>query len=234
MKFKINMKRVINTVLLIAIIFSLYKVAVKIVDYNKSKNTYEKILEVKNNSNNFSEELIKINENYKMWIEVPNTNINYPVVQSEDNDFYLNHDFDKKKSSSGAIFIDYKNNIDKDKNIIIYGHNMKNKSMFQNLMKFKDEEFWKENNKIILTIDGKRYEYEIFSSYISNAKNINLRINFKNDDEYLKYIEDIKKKSIFYREIDIKSNDRIITLSTCSYEKDDARMIIHGKLKEGK
>ncbi|MGV3220039.1 class B sortase [Clostridium baratii] len=228
------MKKIINVVLILAIIFSLYKVITKAVDYKESKNTYEKIQEIKNNSNNFSEELIKINEDYKMWIEIPNTNIDYPVVQGKDNDFYLNHDFNKKKSSSGTIFMDYKNNIDKDKNIIIYGHNMKNKSMFQNLMKFKDEGFWKENNKIILTIDGKRYEYEIFSSYISNAKNINLRINFKNDDEYLKYIEDIKKKSIFYREIDIKSNDRIITLSTCSYEKDDARMIIHGKLKEGK
>ncbi|MGG7211035.1 class B sortase [Clostridium baratii] len=228
------MKKIINVVLILAIIFSLYKVISKAVDYNESKNTYEKIQEVKNNSNSFREELLKINEDYKMWIEIPNTNIDYPVVQGKDNDFYLNYDFNKKKSSSGAIFMDYKNNINKDKNIIIYGHNMKNKSMFQNLMKFKDEEFWKENNKIILTIDGKRYEYEIFSAYISNAKNINLRINFKNDDEYLKYIEDIKKKSIFYRVVDIKSDDKIITLSTCSYEKDDARMIIHGKLKKGK
>ena len=225
------MKKIINVVLILAIIFSLYKVISKVVDYKESKNTYEKVREVKNNSNNFSEELIKINEDYKMWIEVPNTNINYPVVQGEDNDFYLNHDFNKKESSSGAIFIDYKNNIDKDKNIIIYGHNMKNKSMFQNLMKFKDESFWKENNEIILTIDVKRYKYEIFSSYISNAKDIDLKTNFENDDEYLKYIDDIKKKSIFHRDMDIKSNDRIVTLSTCSYEKDDARMIIHGRLK---
>lgn len=225
------MKKIINVVLILAIIFSLYKVISKVVDYKESKNAYEKVREVKNNSNNFSEELIKINEDYKMWIEVPNTNINYPVVQGEDNDFYLNHDFNKKESSSGAIFIDYKNNIDKDKNIIIYGHNMKNKSMFQNLMKFKDEEFWKENNEIILTIDGKTYKYEIFSSYISNAKDIDLKTNFENDDEYLKYIDDIKKRSIFHRDSDIESNDRIITLSTCSYEKDDARMIIHGELK---
>lgn len=225
------MKKVINVVLILAIIFSLYKVISKVVDYKESKNTYEKIQEVKNNSNNFSEELLKINEDYKMWIEVPNTNIDYPVVQGNDNDFYLNHDFNKRESSSGAIFIDYKNNIDKDKNIIIYGHNMKNKSMFQNLMKFKDEEFWKENNKIILTIDGKRYEYGIFSYYISNAKDIDLKTSFKNDDEYLKYIDDIKKKSIFHRDIDIKSNDKIITLSTCSYEEEDVRMIIYGKLK---
>ncbi|WP_338587236.1 class B sortase [Clostridium baratii] len=225
------MKKIINVVLILAIIFSLYKVISKVADYKESKNTYEKIQEVKNNSNNFSEDLIKINEDYKMWIEVPNTNINYPVVQGQDNDFYLSHDFNKKESSSGAIYIDYKNNIYKDKNIIIYGHNMKNKSMFQNLMKFKDEDFWKENNKIILTIDGKTYEYEIFSSYISNAKDIDLKTNFENDDEYLKYIDDIKKRSIFHRDMNIKSNDRIITLSTCSYEKDDARMIIHGRLK---
>ncbi|OPF50651.1 SrtB family sortase [Clostridium baratii] len=226
------MKKVINVVLILAIIFSLYKVISKVSDYKESKNTYEKIQEVKNNSDKFSEELIKINEDYKMWIEVPNTNIDYPVVQGNDNDFYLNHDFNKKESSSGAIFIDYKNNIDKDKNIIIYGHNMRNKSMFQNLMKFKEEAFWKENNKIILTIDGKRCEYEIFSSYISNAKDVDFKINFKSEDGYLKYIDDIKKKSTFSRDMNIKSDDRIITLSTCSYEEDDARMIIHGKLKK--
>ncbi|MDU4912113.1 class B sortase [Clostridium baratii] len=224
------MKKIINIVLIVAIIFSLYKVISKVMDYKESENTYEKIQEVKNNNDKFSEELIKINEDYKMWIEVPNTNIDYPVVQGKDNDFYLNHDFNKKESSSGAIFVDYKNNIDKDKNIIIYGHNMRNKSMFQNIMKFKDEAFWKENKKIIVTIDGKRYEYEIFSSYISNAKDVDLKINFENDDEYLKYIDDIKKKSIFHRDVDIKSDDRIITLSTCSYEEDDNRVIIHGKL----
>lgn len=231
MKFKINMKKVINTLLLIAIIFSLYKVAVKIVDYNESKSVYEEIKEIKNNNNDFREDLIKINEDYKMWIEVPNTNINYPVVQGKDNDFYLNHDFNKKESSSGAIFIDYKNNIDKDKNIVIYGHNMKNKSMFQNLMKFKDEEFWNNNNKIILTIDGKEYEYEIFSAYVNDANNVEFKFDFRNDDEYLKYLEEIKEKSIFNRDIDIISNERIVTLSTCSYENDDARMVIHGKLK---
>lgn len=225
------MKKIINIVLIVAIILSLYKVITKVIDYKESKNTYEKIQEVKSDSNDFSKELMKINKDYKMWIEVPNTNIDYPVVQGKDNDFYLNHDFNKKESSSGAIFMDYKNNINKDKNIIIYGHNMKNKSMFQNLMKFKDESFWKENNEIILTIDGKRYEYEIFSSYISNAGDVDLKTNFKNDDEYLKYIDNIKKKSIFNRDMDIKSDDRIITLSTCSYEKDDARMIIHGELK---
>ncbi|WP_338595464.1 class B sortase [Clostridium baratii] len=226
------MKKVINIVLTVLILFSLYKVATKIVAYRESKNTYEKIQELKNKSNKFSEELVKINEDYKMWIEVPNTNIDYPVVQGKDNDFYLNHDFNKKESSSGAIFIDYKNNIEKDKNIIIYGHNMRNKSMFQNLMKFKDKAFWKENSKIILTIGGKRYLYKIFSSYISNAKDLDLKINFKSEDEYLKYIDSIKKKSIFHRDIDIKSNYRIITLSTCSYEEDNNRMIIHGILEK--
>lgn len=225
------MKKIINILLLIVIIFSLYKVVTNIVDYNKSKNTYEKVQEVKSDSNNFSEELKKINEDYKMWIEVPNTNINYPVVQGKDNDFYLNNNFNKKESSSGAIFIDYKNDIDKDKNIVIYGHNMKNKSMFQNLMKFKDEEFWNNNKKIILTINGKEYEYEIFSAYVNSANNVEFKFNFGNDDEYLKYLEEIKEKSIFNRDTDIISNERSVTLSTCSYENDDARIVIHGKLK---
>lgn len=224
------MKKVINILLIVAIIFSLYKVISKVIDYKESQNTYEKIQEVKNNSNNFIEELININKDYKMWIEVPNTNINYPVVQGKDNDFYLNHDFKKKESSSGAIFIDYKNDIEKDKNIIIYGHNMRNKSMFQNLMKFKDKGFWEQDNKITLIIDDVIYEYDIFSAYVSDAKDVNLKINFKDDKEYLKYIEDIKKKSIFSKDINIKSTDKILTLSTCSYETESSRIVICGKL----
>ncbi|MGG7078808.1 class B sortase [Clostridium sardiniense] len=225
------MKKAINILLLIAIIFSLYKVVTKIVDYNKSKSTYEEIQEVKSDSIDFGKELMKINEDYKMWIEIPNTNINYPVVQGKDNDFYLKHDFYKKESSSGAIFIDYKNNIDRDENIVIYGHNMKNKSMFQNLMKFKDEEFWNKNNEIILTIDGKEYEYEVFSVYVNDANNVEFKFDFKNDDVYFKYLEEIKEKSIFNRDIDITSNKKMITLSTCSYENDDDRLVIHGKQK---
>lgn len=231
MKIRVKPNKIINLVLIVVIIFCISKIAIKLYDYKVSEKTYSKIREMKSSSTNNEDKLKKINEDYIGWIEIPNTNIDYPVVQGRDNDFYLNHDFNKNESSSGAIFIDYKNDIEKDKNIIIYGHNMRNKSMFQNLMKFKDEKFWRENNKIILSIDGKKYEYEIFSSYISNAKHVDLKASFKDDDEYLKYIEDIKKKSMFNRDLDITKGERIVTLSTCSYEEDDYRMIIHGKLK---
>ncbi len=231
MKKRGKVNKIINLVIIVIIIFCISKICLKLYDYKVSQNAYRKIRAIKSDASNNQDNLKKINEDYVGWIEVANTNIDYPVVQGKDNDFYLNHDFNKNKSSSGSIFIDYRNNIDKDKNIVIYGHNMKNKSMFQNLMKFKEEEFWEENNKIILTIDGKKYEYEIFSYYVINAKDIDLKANFKNDGEYLKYIEGIKKKSIFHRDIDITSNDKIITLSTCSYEKNDFRISIYGRLK---
>lgn len=77
-----------------------------------------------------------------MWLNISNSNIDYPVVQGMDNDFYLNHSFYKEESISGTLFIDYRNNIDSDKNIVIYGHHMKNETMFHDLNFFKEEEFF--------------------------------------------------------------------------------------------
>lgn len=224
------MKKIINIILIVIIILSSYKVISKIIDYKKSEKTYEKLQEIKMSNHDFTKELLKINSDYKGWIKISNTNIDYPVVQGSDNKFYLNHDFNKKESDCGAIFLDYKNDIDKDKNIIIYGHNMKNKTMFQSLMKFKDKDFWDQNNKIILYIDNFIYEYEVFSVYLEDSKDINLNINFKSNDEFIKYIKDIKEKSIYNKNLDMKKIDKLITLSTCSYEKADNRMIIHGNL----
>lgn len=217
---------IINLILVAVIAYCGYNIYIKLKDYKQAEIIYNEIKEKK------KEDLSIINEDFRFWLEVDNTNIDYPVVQGSDNSFYLKKDIYKNYLGSGSIFMDYRNNFEIDENIIIYGHNMKNKTMFNNLEKFKEEEFFNANNKIRIFDKDKEYVYEVFSAYYV-APDYNYIIpNFTNKEEYNSYLKDIKNKSLFKSNIDINSNDKIITLSTCSYEKKDTRTVVHGKLIE--
>ena len=178
------------------------------------------------------EELKSINNNYEMWIEIPNTKINYPIVQGKDNEYYLKHNFKNESNMSGTIFVDCNNNIDEDKNIIIYGHNMRNGTMFNNITKFKEESFFKNNNNIINIIRNNiLYQYEIFSIYVEDESKVSLEIEFTDNDAFVNYALNEASKSMYNKNIIITEEDKIITLVTCSYEYTGARTILVGKLK---
>ena len=187
-------------------------------DNNKTINTNE-------------EKLKSINSNYEMWIEIPNTEINYPIVQAEDNEYYLKHNFKNESNMSGTIFVDYRNNIDEDKNIIIYGHNMRNGTMFNNITKFKDESFFNNNNTINIIRNNTLYQYEIFSVYVEDESKVSLDTEFIDDEAFVKYVSNEGSKSMYNKDITISKEDKIITLVTCSYEYDGARTVLVGKLK---
>ncbi len=106
--------------------------------------------------------LKNINPDYRFWIKVEGTNIDFPVVQGEDNDFYLHHNFNKEKSFSGSIFVDSENNLNDDSNIVVYGHNMRNDTMFAQIKHFKNENFFNANKYVTLYRDGKKSKFEIF------------------------------------------------------------------------
>ena len=227
-------KLLISVILIIIIIICSFILVNKVNSYKKAKNTYKELLNIKNELNDkyqiLDSKLKAINKDYKMWIQVEGTSINYPVVQGADNEYYLNHDFNNNINSSGSIFIDYKNDIKEDKNIIVYGHNMKNKTMFQPLINFKEKQFFEKNKYIILTVNNKEYKYEIFSSYLIDANVDELKISFSSNEDFLNYIKQIKEKSLYNRNLNIKNDDKIITLSTCSYETKSTRIAVCGKL----
>ena len=178
------------------------------------------------------EELKSINNNYEMWIEIPNTKINYPIVQGKDNEYYLKHNFKNESNMSGTIFVDCNNNIDEDKNIIIYGHNMRNGTMFNNITKFKEESFFNNNNNTINIIRNNiLYQYEIFSIYVEDESKVSLEIEFTDNDAFVNYALNEASKSMYNKNIIITEEDKIITLVTCSYEYTGARTILVGKLK---
>ena len=205
------------------------------VDAN-SKNVNEaldNLVNYKNKVINANEEELKsINNNYEMWIQIPNTEINYPVVQAEDNEYYLKHNFKNESNMSGTIFVDYRNNIDEDKNIIIYGHNMRNGTMFNNITKFKDESFFNNNNTINIIRNNTLYQYEIFSVYVEDESKVSLDTEFADNEIFVNYALNEGAKSIYNKNITITEEDKIITLVTCSYEYTGARTILVGKLKK--
>ena len=217
------------TVVCIIVIFICgYKIYTTLKDYKKAANVYSQIRDTKEHSKDMSdatENLSSINSDYQFWINVEGTNIDYPVVQGSNNDFYLNHDFNKNYLPAGSIFLDYRNNFEEDSNSVIYGHHMRNSTMFGQMEKFKDKDFFEENKIITLKTGDSIYEYEIFAIGVYDADFGYNRVSFSNEKDFNDFLNKILSKSIYSRNI-VSSKDKIITLSTCSYEYDDARTAI--------
>jgi len=184
------------------------------------------------------EELQKENSDIVGWLEIENTNINYPVLQTYNNEFYLTHDYKKKYSKNGSIFLDKSVNIDiKSTNFLIYGHRNTAGLMFEDLIKYKKEEYYKKNPIIKFTTSNEESEYEIISVFLShvyykNEKNVfryYYFINAKNEEEFNEYITGVKKNSIYNIEKTAVYGDQLLTLSTCEYSRKDGRLAIVAK-----
>ncbi|HHY83576.1 MAG TPA: class B sortase [Clostridiales bacterium] len=176
------------------------------------------------------DQLREINKDIIGWISIPGTSINYPVVKSDNNSYYLDHNIYGEKARSGAIFMDYRNNAAaKDRHIIIYGHHMRDGSMFTGLMKYKKQKFFEENSIIRFDTLYEEIEWEIFSVYVTPSDYRYTITEFQSDEDFLEFIEKAKKKSMFKKDIELTKDDQILTLSTCTYEYDDARFVVHAR-----
>ncbi len=172
-----------------------------------------------------------INEDTAGWIQVPNTFVNYPFVKSNNNEYYLNHSFNKKKNNAGWLFMDYRNTKDlNNKNLIIYGHNRKDKTMFGTLKQLTNQNWFnnKSNNIIKISMESGNSNWQIFSVYIIETTNDYIKTSFQSDNEYQEFIDMIKNRSIVSFDTNVTISDKILTLSTChgSYKK----LVIHAKL----
>lgn len=181
------------------------------------------------------DKLLSINSDFKSWIYIPSTKVNYPVVQTSDNDYYLTHNFNKEKNSGGAIFISSNNTKPfEDENTIMHGHHMRDGSMFASLMKLKEEDVAK-STPIYINTKDKLLKYEIFSVFYETANNNSYQNGFANKDEFVSYVNKLKSKSMFNLERgEFTSTDKMITLSTCDYDVDDGRLLVCAKLVSSK
>lgn len=179
--------------------------------------------------------LKKINPDIYAWINIPGTVIDYPIVRNaDDNAYYLTHTVENKKSAYGAIYTEDYNDMDfADFNTVIYGHNMKNGTMFGSLKKYRNKSFFDENREINVYMPGRIMKYRIFAAHITDDRHILLSYDFKNESVRNEYISDIfsnkNMSSLFDQEIPLTADDRIITLSTCT-GKTEERYLVQGVL----
>jgi len=174
--------------------------------------------------------LQKVNPDIVGWLKIANTQIDYPVLQSEDNDYYLNHNVDKQASRRGSIFMDYRNtSISEDTHTVIYGHHMKDGSMFGELAKYKDAAYYREHPMITFESIEEATAWEIFSVYIYSPDDQFFAYEFADQQDYEAYLQKIIDKSRYPTGVSVSSDDQLLTLVTCTYEVSDARFIIHAK-----
>lgn len=178
-------------------------------------------------------DLLSINQDIVGWIKIDDTLIDYPVLQAEDNQFYLNRNYKKEETRAGSIFLDYRTDImSQPKHTILYGHRMKDASMFSGLTKYMEHEFFDNPPDMYFDTLYEQYDIEIFSAYQTSTDFYYIETEFENDDTYGQFLNEIRSKSMFDSEVEVHADDQIITLSTCDYtlHPTEGRFVVHGKL----
>lgn len=251
-KRKGNVKKIIITliqiVLIGVIIYSGYNIYVWYVDNKQNSEMKEELQHFVSVSEEKTEQadgsihardynidfegLSKTNKDIVGWLKVNNTNIEYPVVKSSNNDYYLEHSFDGKQNGAGWVFADYRNGIDgTDKNIILYGHNRKDQSMFGSLSKVLTEEWYnnKDNLNIVFITKDEKSDYEVFSSYQVLDEEYYITTSFGNQN-FGEFVNKIKSRSVHNYGVEVGEEDSILTLSTCA-GNNKYRVVLHAKKK---
>ena len=237
-KYKLLLAFMLSILCLLGMIYSSFNIInwKKSIDNNSNiKKEIEKniVIDEKKNVYNIDfTELKKQNNDTIAYLEVKDTNINYIVVQGNDNEYYLKHNYNKEKNIAGWIFADYHNKFDgSDKNIVIYGHNTKDGSMFGTLINVLDKKWQenKDNHQILLITENNVLNYQVFSTYSIKPEDYYINTFFSSDNEFKEYIKVIKSRSIYNYDIEVFENDQVLTLSSCIGDG-RKRVVLHAKL----
>lgn len=188
------------------------------------------------------DKLLSINPDIVGWVVVQDTDISYPVVKGKDNDYYLTHTFQKNENYAGAIFMDYRaDGALQDMNTFIYGHNLYHGTMFAELENYMDKDFFDAHPYVYYYSPNGNYKLQVFSAYVDKDVSDSYQMQFTSMDEFGAYLQMIKSKSRYETNMEVTSQDKIVTLYTCSYESGanpentemqyiDDRYYIHAKV----
>lgn len=165
------------------------------------------------------------------WLHAPNTVINYPVVQAEDNDKYLHHFIDGTYNPSGTLFFDCLCESDlSSTNTILYGHHMNDGTMLASICNYSSQSYYDAHPVMYLNTPTQNYRIEVFSAYITDPGAVSYTIEFGEDYTMENFLQEVRYLSDFSCNVEVSPEDHIITLSTCTYEYYNARYVVHGKL----
>ena len=245
-KEKKKNKKIYNIIIFIClcvIAYSLYNIIVWAIENKKNNDllndiqniagiTHEEVIiddqQITKANYDFTE-LLNRNPDTVGWVYVPNSKIDYPVVQGNDNNYYLTHSFNKSENSAGWVFADSSCNTKTSQNIVIYGHNRKDGSMFGSLKNVQDDEWLSnpENHYITFANLDETSIYKIFSVFVVNDEHVNsyLETDFSSDDAFKSYLKKIKNSSNQQFDTDIENAEKIITLYTC-YGANNQRLLV--------
>ena len=234
--------RVVLTVILIICIvvfcvsaYQLYKI---MSNYHKSNEEYDVVQQevVEETDDGFFVDFDKLqaqNPDCIGWIRFENLDISYPIMKGTDNEYYLHHTINGSYLYAGSIFMNYQNASDfSDMNTFIFGHNMKNDSMFGLLGDFKDKEVYEKNPCFWIYTPEGAHRYDIFSCYVADADEDTYTVYHGQGEAYDKYVKQLKENSAYPIDVDVDGTDKIVTLSTCTEEGYDYRYIVNGVLAE--
>ncbi len=244
-RFKIKSKaKLVRILLILLLIISSIVLIVKI--NNKKDNN--PLIENIANDNSIPEdnvetermkklkELQKENSDIVAWLEIEDSKINYPVLQGEDNEYYMTHTYKKQYSKDGSLFLDKDYDWSKPStNLLIYGHNnIGSKEMFVDLMNYKEEEYYNTHKTIRFTTNEEDAEYEIIAVFLSRVYykyetdvfRYYFFINAENEQEFNEYVQNSKEASLYDIDATAEYGDQLLTLSTCSYHTEDGRLAV--------
>lgn len=234
-KKKLMILRLFGLLCIVSIIYNSTKLVSWEIDVKENTKIQNKLNEYIDEDEVEFDKLKKQNKDSVAFIKVNNTNIHYIVVKGSDNEYYLNHNFNKEKNVAGWIFADFRNKVDEtDKNLIIYGHNMKDGSMFDSLIKTIDKEWYtnKDNHIVKLITENGSYKYQVFSTYSVRAEDYYINTSFKNNEEFNKFVNTLKDRSVYDYNVKVNGTDKILTLSSCIGDG-RKRIVLHAKLIGG-
>lgn len=228
--------KLIVLILIAVLLFSGYKIVTILLEYHAGTSAYEEVQKVAKTGEDDSrgidfDALKKKNKDIRAWLYAEDTPLNYPVVQGEDNEYYLYRMFNGEWNGKGTLFIDFRcKKPFKGFNTIIYGHRMKDGSMFHFLTKYEKLSYFQEHPVLELTTPEAAYDAEIFAAVRIPADSPLYRMEFEGRQDRKNYLETVQNQSLIDTGVSVTADDTIIMLSTCTYEFEDARMVVYAKL----
>ena len=160
-----------------------------------------------------------VNEDVIGWIQILDSPVDYPLLDADDNKYYLSHTYDRQWSSYGSIFLEPRNNPDlSEKHLVVYGHNMVNESMFGSLLEYKKQEYADTHPEITICMTDRDLTYRVFSAYTAHVDSAAYRMSFGDDASFMEMTEQMKANSVIATDIMPTADDQVLTLSTCTPE----------------
>ncbi|WP_373316066.1 class B sortase [Siminovitchia terrae] len=239
-------QKVFTILCLIVLVYSGYELANIFIGYYKNRQVLAEVQQLYYNEHSAEIEevkegeirpqfnkLLQINPDMIGWITVDDTMVNYPILQADTNEYYLYRNYKKEDSRAGSIFMDYRNDVTAhDRNTIVYGHSMKDGSMFNQLKKFLDKDFFESHQTIYYDTLYGAYDAKVFAVYHTTTDFDYIQTEFDSDEEYAALLQKMMDESVHWTDVELQADDQILTLSTCDYllDPDKGRFVVQAKL----